>query len=132
MKDSLRRVMIAAPGAGRLAGVDVRTGRAEHPVCGDEVEVDFDLRDGVVQEFRWRASGCPATTAVAAAAADAWRRGVAVADLPAALQQRLAALGGLARHEHHAVALLLRAVAQAVAPDAGAPDAGAPVAEDGA
>lgn len=110
----LRAVMLAAEGVGRLEGDAVRSGRAEHPVCGDVVEVDLSLADGRVAELRWRASGCPATTAVCAAAPGALR-GLAPADLAAALARRLGQLGGLAPHERHAERLFLDAVRSALA-----------------
>jgi NifU-like protein involved in Fe-S cluster formation len=112
VSDALRAVMVAADGAGTLAGVGVGRGRAEHPVCGDVVEVH--VRAGAaIEELAWRADGCPACLAVAAAARGALR-GVALADGPARLRQRLAALGGLAPHERHAEQLFLRALAQAL------------------
>lgn len=109
MHEPLRKVMLAAAGAGELAGPGLRHGSAEHPVCGDLVEVDLRCADGRIEELRWRAQGCPATMAVAAAA---WPtlRGVPLAEVEATLRARVAALGGLDRIEQHALGMFLRAL----------------------
>jgi len=122
MQGPLREIMREAPGAGRLEGDGVCTGFADHPVCGDECEVDLRVENGVVVDYRWRAVGCPATTAVPAAATAAWRD-CPVRELEARLDSRLGQLGGLARHEGHAVRTLMRAVERALT---GQGDAGAP------
>ena len=112
MSESLRRVMIAAEGAGALEGETVSRGRAEHPVCGDEVSVDVRWAGEVIEDLAWRASGCPACVAVAAAAPSALR-GVSRADASASLRRRLDQLGGLSPHERHAEKLLLEALGRA-------------------
>ena len=112
MKDALRQVMLAADGAGELATVPVATGSAEHPVCGDLLELDFELQDGFVRDLAWRAEGCPATVAVAAAARDALR-GEKFERAEEVMRRRLAELGGLDDGETHALALFLRALRQA-------------------
>ena len=93
----------------RRTGGTILTGSAEHPVCGDVVEVDVQLHGDAVRRLAWRAQGCPATMAVAAAA-----HGALVGQpLPRAadlLRQRLHALGGLGRAEQHALALFLDAL----------------------
>lgn len=109
----LRRVMTEAEGAGELSGEGVRSGRAEHPVCGDEVALDVRWSGELIEEVAWRARGCPACLAVAAAAPAAWR-GVSRGNAAAELRSRLEALGGLARHERHAEKLLLEALSRAV------------------
>ena len=111
VSDALRQVMLRAPGMGSLDGDGVATASAEHPVCGDELEFDCRIRDGRVLELAWRASACPATMAVAAAAAEA------VVDLPVtdcadAVARRVQDLGGLARTERHALELARRIFAQ--------------------
>lgn len=111
--EALRRLAIEAPGAGALEGPDVRSGAASHPVCGDQLEVTVRLQAGRIEAMRWRASACPATLAVAAAAVDAVR-GADAATLPAVVRARLAALGDLAPHERHAEQLLLRALRSAM------------------
>lgn len=114
MSEALRAVARAATGAGSLAGAGVCRGRAGHPVCGDELELDLRVRDGVVAELAWRARGCPATLAVAACLHGAWV-GAAIGDARARLESQLGRLGGLAAHERHALELALRSLAQATA-----------------
>lgn len=109
MKDALRAAARAAEGAGRLHGADVCTGRAEQPVCGDELELDLRIADGQLAELAWRARGCPATLAVAGCLKAAWH-GTAIAEARARLAARVAQLGGLAPHEGHALELALRAL----------------------
>lgn len=107
--------MLEAEGAGALDGAGVVAGDAEHPVCGDLVSVSLRLRaPGVIEDLRWRAMGCPASLAVAAAAPAALR-GAPVGEVAARLRQRLAALGDLAAHERHAERLFVAAVSRALA-----------------
>lgn len=110
----LRRAAERALGAGRLD--DASSGRAEHPICGDELAVDVRVRGGRIEALAWRARGCPATLAVAGCLHDAWV-GASVSDVAAALTSRLG--GGLAAHEQHAKSLALRALDQAL--EGGAP-----------
>ncbi|MCA8958771.1 MAG: iron-sulfur cluster assembly scaffold protein [Planctomycetes bacterium] len=112
MTPALREVMLAAEAAGALAGPEVRTGSAEHPVCGDRCEVDCRLEGTTIAAVAWRAEGCPATMAVAAALHGAVC-GEDAAAAGAALAQRIATLGGLAAVERHALALVQRALAEA-------------------
>ena len=110
MSEALRALLREAPGAGELTGLAVRTGAATHAVCGDEVEVFVRVRDGAVVDFAWRARGCPACVAVAAAARDALI-GVPLPQLAASLARRVQELGGLAPAERHALALVSDAIA---------------------
>jgi NifU-like protein involved in Fe-S cluster formation len=105
----LRHAAERATGAGRLE--DALSGRAEHPICGDELAVDVHVREGVIAALAWRARGCPATLAVAGCLHDAWV-GVAVDAAAGALRARLGS--GLAAHERHAEKLALRALEQAL------------------
>jgi NifU-like protein involved in Fe-S cluster formation len=114
--EPLRALMARAEGAGRLlpaADAAQGSGRAEHPVCGDEIEFDVHLRDGVVADLRWRASGCPATMAAACCAFEAVR-GRTAPEAKQALSAALAAHGGLSPTERHAEALALSALAAAL------------------
>jgi NifU-like protein involved in Fe-S cluster formation len=110
---ALRQLLLEAPGAGSLAGPGVLTGAAEHPVCGDVVEVDLRLAGGCIDALAWRAQGCPASLAVAAAAATSLP-GVASTAVASALRQRLQQLGDLGEHERHAERLVLDAVRAAL------------------
>ena len=108
----LRDVLTAGLGVGELAGPGVAVGRAEHPVCGDLVELSLRVDAGVVREARWRAAGCPAAMACAALAAKVLP-GVAAGAAAAAMRSAIATHGGLAASEQHAEALLVRALAAA-------------------
>jgi NifU-like protein involved in Fe-S cluster formation len=116
--EALRAVLLAAEGAGLLEGGGVATGRADHPVCGDEVVLSVRLDGDRIAALRWQARACPAATAVAALAAKVLP-GVQVVAAPATLRAAIGAHGGLAAHERHAEALLLRALAAAVAAHGG-------------
>jgi NifU-like protein involved in Fe-S cluster formation len=113
VQEALRRVLQAADGAGVCEGPGAASGTAEHPVCGDVVELSVRLDQGRVTDLRWRARGCPASMAVAALAHRALV-GAAAADAEATLRRAIAAHGDLARHERHAEALVLRAFRAAV------------------
>ncbi len=105
----LRLLLLRGEGAGELAGEGVGTGRAEHPVCGDEVVMHVRVAAGALTEVRWQAAACPAATAVAALAA-AVLPGAPVGEIGARLRAAIAAHGGLDRHERHAEAIVLRAL----------------------
>jgi NifU-like protein involved in Fe-S cluster formation len=87
---------------------------SEHPVCGDLLEVDCRIDEGLIQDFAWRARGCPATVAVAAAARGALL-GRPVSEADERMRRRLAELGGLDNAEGHALSLFLRALRNALA-----------------
>ena len=110
---SLRAVLERGYGAGELTGDDVVSGSAEHPICGDRVQLSVQMAPGLVRAVRWRASGCPASMAIAALAAEVLLD-VAVLDLDATLRQAIGKHGGLARHEHHAESMVLRALHEAI------------------
>lgn len=111
--ERLRAVLERGAGVGELDGDHVTTGFAEHPICGDRIELSVRACDGVVQSVRWRASGCPASMAVAALASEVF---VDVAEhcLEQVLHDAISAHGGLQRHEQHAKAMVLRAIQQAL------------------
>ena len=110
--DRLREVMLRAERVGELVGPEVRSGSAEHPVCGDRVVLSVRREGDRIAEVRWRASGCPASMAVAALAAPV------LVDVPAAdagptLRAAILEHGGLQAHERHAEAMVMRALAAA-------------------
>lgn len=109
--ERLRQVLLEAT-AGTVA--EGRSGRATHPVCGDEVELSVRSEAGCAVAIGWQARGCPAAMATAALAAQALL-GCDVSSAKAALQRALGAHGGLAAHERHAEGLVLRAFAAALA-----------------
>ena len=109
---ALRELMVRAPGAGTLAGEGVHTGSAEHPVCGDLVEIDVRLAGDRIEALRWRAQGCPASHAVAAVAGESLP-GTPLAQAAAVLRRALAQLGDLGPTERHAERLVLTALQHA-------------------
>ncbi|MHC5063567.1 MAG: iron-sulfur cluster assembly scaffold protein [Planctomycetota bacterium] len=109
MEDALRKLMLAAEGAGELQGEDVQRGRAEHPVCGDVLELSWREDSGAITELAWRAKGCPATLA-AAAAAHAILPGKPRARAEQELRDHIRSLGGLKPHEEHSQRMVLRAL----------------------
>ena len=115
--DGLRAVLERGDGSGDLEGDGVAIGSAEHPVCGDHVQlgVRCDVVDGtrVVRAVRWRARGCPASMAVAALCAKVLSD-VPVATVDEVVRSAIASHGGLARHERHAEAIALRALHDAL------------------
>lgn len=108
----LRELLLRGEGVGACDDPAARTGSAEHPVCGDVVQLSVCCRGERIEQVRWRANGCPASMAVAALAAKVL---VAVprADVPRLLRDAIAAHGGLAAHERHAEAMVLKALAAA-------------------
>ena len=64
VSEALRALLQRGEGVGDIEGAN--TGAAEHPVCGDRVQLSVLVEDGVVRRVCWRASGCPASMAVAA------------------------------------------------------------------
>lgn len=114
VSDRLRQVMLRAEGMGEIVGSGVQRGRAEHPVCGDVIELHVRIAAERIDQLRWRAIGCPAAMAVTALAGEVLP-GTAMSAAASTLQAALAAHGGLAAHERHAEGLLLRALAQAAA-----------------
>ncbi len=110
---ALKVVLERGFGVGELTGEDVGSGFAEHPICGDRVQLSVQHAGGVVREVRWRADGCPASMAIAALAAEVLVD-VPVTDLEDVLRQAIGSHGGLARHEHHAEAMVVRALHEAI------------------
>ena len=108
----LREVLVRGEGVGECVGAGVAAGSAEHPVCGDHVQLSVRAGGGMIDEVRWRAAGCPAAMAVAALAAKVLR-GVPVVSAGDVLRAAIVAHGGLAAAERHAEAIVLRALAQA-------------------
>tara|TARA_R110002072_G_scaffold269079_11_gene428391 strand:- start:57815 stop:58192 length:378 start_codon:yes stop_codon:yes gene_type:complete len=111
--EALKAVLERGFGVGEHVGEGVGSGFAEHPICGDRVQLSVQHADGVIHSVRWRADGCPASMAIAALAAEVLVD-VPVEDLATALHQAIGSHGGLARHEHHAEAMVIRALREAI------------------
>ena len=109
--DGLRHLLERGDGVGEYD--DGRSGYAEHPVCGDRMELSVQRDGDTVRGVRWRASGCPASMALAALCSEVLVD-VPVADVARVLRAGIAARGGLKRHEQHAEKMALRALEQAL------------------
>lgn len=109
---ALRQLLGRHERVGECVGAGARHGVAEHPVCGDQVQLSVRVDGGRLCDVRWRAAGCPASMAVAALAAEVLVD-VAIGDAASALRAAVVARGGLETAERHAEALVLRALAQA-------------------
>jgi len=107
----LRSLLERGAGVGEFD--DAASGYAEHPVCGDRMELSVRREGDVVRAVRWRASGCPASMALAALCAEVLID-VPVAQLEQVLRAGVAARGGLQRHEQHAERMALRALREAL------------------
>ncbi|MFK7741675.1 MAG: iron-sulfur cluster assembly scaffold protein [Planctomycetota bacterium] len=113
VSSQLRAVLERGEGVGSYEGADARTGTAEHPICGDVVELSVRVDGDRIRGVRWRAQGCPASMAIAALAAEALGD-VAASECERVLQAAVQRHGGLARHERHAEAMVLRALRAAL------------------
>jgi nitrogen fixation NifU-like protein len=100
--------------SGSMEGADAEA-EVENPVCGDRLHVWLRIRDGVIEEMRWHASGC----APALAAASVLSEMVRGMDIQAALRldrEAIAgALGGLPARKMHAASLAVSALRTALA-----------------
>ncbi|MEO6596800.1 MAG: iron-sulfur cluster assembly scaffold protein, partial [Planctomycetota bacterium] len=109
----LRDVLLRAEGIGEFEGPGTASGSAEHPVCGDRVVLSVLVANAVLRAVRWRATGCPASMAIAALAAKVLVD-VPVPEAADALRAAISAHGGLAAHERHAEGMAQRALAAAL------------------
>ncbi len=79
----------------------------QNPICGDEVELFFQVHEGMVNECRFLARGCPAALASAAAVTELCRSRNVTECLRLDAEALLDFLGGLPRHKLHGVELAL-------------------------
>ncbi len=120
MEEALRELVRRPVGGGGLDDADVSV-QAENPVCGDRLVLDAKRTSAGRLVLRWRAEACPAGLALAGLLVQTYD---GVARLPAgppfaALREALAAAGGLAPTERHALALAEEALAALAAALAG-------------
>lgn len=93
-------------GQGLLATATHRA-QAEDPVCGDRMELDLEVREGVILEACYRVQGCAGS--IAAGSALCGLLTGRQAQLPPDLRGELeAALGGVPAGKGHAVDLAAR------------------------
>ncbi len=116
----LRELLLAGDRCGGLPAdaPGVASGSAHHPACGDAVTLHVQVVGSQLVAVQWQASACPAATAVAALAA-ADLVGAASGDAAVVLERAVATSGGLLAHERHALPLVQRALAAALAAAAG-------------
>ena len=82
-------------------------GESRNPACGDHLVLFLDVQDGVVREAGFKAMGCPAFMAIAAAATDLLPGLPADGDLPTRVSAAYRArYGEPARMHRHALALV--------------------------
>jgi len=105
---------------GRVEGPS-GVGRSSNPACGDELELSVRVAAGRVAEARFHAKGCSALIATAS---------LVTAELAGATLQKARALdparlvadaGGLPERGQHAIAVVTRALAQALRGDESVP-----------
>ncbi|MFF7793443.1 iron-sulfur cluster assembly scaffold protein [Streptomyces sp. NPDC007991] len=90
--------------AGELDEPDVRA-FIGNPVCGDQIMLTARIRDGVVEEIRFRAHGCAASLATASVITEA-AQGAKLTDIESWDDQRVEELlGGLAPDQRHVATL---------------------------
>jgi NifU-like protein involved in Fe-S cluster formation len=112
--ESLRRHFEAPGRVGEPEGGADRVAEARNAACGDHLVLYLRLRAGAVAAAGFRAQGCPATMATAAAACEALEGLPADAALPQALRARFVEDHGAPPPAHrHALALVMQALAAA-------------------
>jgi len=86
----------------------------QNPICGDEVELFFQVEGGTVTDSRFLARGCPAALASAAAVTELCRSRSVAACLKLDSDTLLDYLGGLPPHKTHGVELALEVLREAL------------------
>lgn len=110
----VRELLNELPGRGRLPE-PTHSARATNPVCGDVVEFDLGLRDGLISECAFRAEGCPAALA-SAAGLRAMILGRPISELGAISPEDLIeSLGGLPSHKRHGAEVAVEALRNTIA-----------------
>ncbi len=98
----------------RLAVVSGR-GRSENPACGDLLEIEVRVDGGRVEDAAFRAHGCSSVIAVASLVLEAIR-GAAVDEVARFdTSAAVARAGGLPPTRAHAIAVVERALREALA-----------------
>jgi NifU-like protein involved in Fe-S cluster formation len=94
-------------------GADLQ-GEARNAACGDHLVLYLKLAEGTIAAAGFRAQGCPASMATAAAACEALEGLPAGSALPDQLEARFVEAFGAPRPAHrHALALVREALASA-------------------
>lgn len=100
--------------AGEVPDADV-TVRRENPVCGDVLELSARVREGVIEDIRFRAKGCVPSMACASAACEL-ARGKAISTIREISKEDVdGAVGGVPNGSDHAAQLAVDALAGLIA-----------------
>ncbi len=109
----VQELLAGLEGRGTLAGCTHR-GRADNPVCGDVVEFELALQDGRIAGCSFRAEGCPAAVASAAAVRQLVLGKTSAEAARLSPAQLLEFLQGLPSHKLHGVDVALDALRTAL------------------
>ena len=110
---TVRRLVAEMPNSGDLPEA-THSARGENPVCGDVVRFDLWIVDAVVRECAFKASGCPAAIASAAAVTLLCRGKPVKACLELGPGDLTKFLEGLPPHKLHAPQLAIEALRRAL------------------
>ncbi len=111
--ERLKQLVAELRHSGQLAEATHR-GRSENPVCGDVTSFELRVRDGQINGCRFRATGCVAAIAAAAALAEMCQDQCVRDCLLITREDLLEDLGPLPTHKIHAVDLALEALRKAL------------------
>jgi NifU-like protein len=98
---------------GRLASASSR-GRGSNPACGDTLEIEIRSAEGRVEDARFMAHGCSSVIAVASLAVDTIRGQSLDSARGLELESLVATAGGLPENRRHALAVVARALNEAL------------------
>ncbi len=85
-----------------------------NPVCGDRMRVMLRIKDGVIEEMRWKTRGCPPAIATSSYASE-MVRGLKLEDAEALTREAIAeGVGGLPNDKIHCSVLAADAIREAV------------------
>ena len=109
----VKQLVAELPYSGQLAEATHR-GRSENPVCGDLASFELRVQDEKVAGCRFRATGCVAAIAAAAALAEMCQDQPVRDCLQITCEDLLKDLGSLPTHKIHGVNLALEALREAL------------------
>ncbi len=86
-----------------------------NPVCGDRMRVMLRVKDGAIEEMRWKTRGCPPAIATSSFASE-MVKGLKLEDAEALTREAIAeGVGGLPNDKIHCSVLAADAIREAVA-----------------
>lgn len=89
--------------------------RASNPVCGDDAEIWLRVKDGMVEDVRWKARGCPPTLAALDLLAERVIGTASPAALKLSVDDLAGGLPGLPPTSRHACVLAIEVMKKALA-----------------